>query len=78
MSDLQQPKTGPAHAALLQMAYGALTTQILFVGAQLGLAECLAQTAPATANELAPKLGVDAATAERLLRAFAWTRTPSR
>lgn len=71
MSDLQQPKTGPAYAALLQMAYGALTTQILCVGAQLGLAECLAQTAPATASELAPKLGVDAATAERLLRAFA-------
>jgi hypothetical protein len=53
------------------MAYGALTTQILCVGAQLGLAECLAQIAPATASELAPKLGVDAATAERLLHAFA-------
>ena len=66
-----RPKTGPAHAPLLQMAYGALTTQILCVGAQLGLAECLAQTGPASAGELAPKLGVDAATAERLLRAFA-------
>jgi hypothetical protein len=43
MNDPQQPKTGPAYAALLQMAYGALTTQILCVGAQLGLAECLAQ-----------------------------------
>src|SRR5262245_37345197 len=70
MSDPQQPETGPAHAPLLQMAYGALTTQILCVGAQLGLAACLAQRAPATASELAPKLGVDAAMAERLLRAF--------
>jgi len=52
------------------MAFGALTTQILCVAAQLGVAECLSQTAPATASELAPKLGVDVATAERLLRAL--------
>ena len=50
----QEPKVGPGHAPLLQMAYGALTSQILFVGAQVGLAERLAQTAPATANDLAP------------------------
>jgi hypothetical protein len=71
MSDPQQPEAGPAHAPLLQMAYGALTTQILCVGVELGLAECLAQAAPATANDVAPKLGVDAAIAERFLRAFA-------
>lgn len=57
-------------APLLQMAYGALSTQILCVAAQLGVAERLAQYGAITANELAPKLGADALTLERTLRAL--------
>ncbi len=52
------------------MAYGALSTQILCVAAQLGVAERLAQYGAITANELAPKLGADALTLERTLRAL--------
>jgi hypothetical protein len=53
---------------LLEAAYGALRAQILCVAAELGLAERLAQNGPVTANELAPKLGIDAAVLERVLR----------
>jgi hypothetical protein len=66
-----QPRSpSPPYASLLQMAYGALSTQILYVAAQLGLAERLAQDGPITANELAPKLGTDALILERVLRAL--------
>jgi len=58
----------PTYAPLLETAYGALRAQILCVAAELGLAERLAQNGPATASELAPKLGVDAAVLERVLR----------
>jgi hypothetical protein len=42
---MQQSETrsSPPYAPLLQMAYGALSTQILCVAAQLGLSEHLAQ-----------------------------------
>jgi hypothetical protein len=52
------------------MAYGALSTQILCVAAQLGVAERLAQDGPVTAGELAPKLGTDASIVERVVRAL--------
>jgi SAM-dependent methyltransferase len=58
----------PPYALLLETAYGALRAQILCVAAELGLAERLAQSGPLTASELAPKLGVDAAVLERVLR----------
>src|SRR5882672_3645392 len=58
----------PPYAPLLETAYGALRAQILCVAAELGLAERLAQNGPVTASELAPKLGVDAAVLERVLR----------
>lgn len=64
------PHSSPPRAPLLQMAYGALTTQILCVAAQLGLAERLAADGPITAGELAPKLDVDESILERVLRAL--------
>ena len=63
-------KPPPPHAPLLQMAYGALTTQILCVAAQLGLAERLAQEGPSTAEKLAPEVGTAASIVERILRAL--------
>src|SRR5215831_6379327 len=60
----------PPYAPLLQMAYGALSTQILCVAAQLGLPEHLAQGGPISAVELAPRIGVEALTVERVLRAL--------
>jgi SAM-dependent methyltransferase len=58
----------PPYAPLLETAYGALHAQILCVDAELGLGERLAQSGPMAASELAPKLGVDAAILERILR----------
>jgi len=52
------------------MAYGALSTQILCVAAQLGLPEHIAQGGPISAVELAPRIGVEALTVERVLRAL--------
>jgi len=52
------------------MAYGALSTQILCIAAQLGLAEELALAGPITAMELATKLPIDPALLERILRAL--------
>jgi SAM-dependent methyltransferase len=68
MRGSEPPNTSQPYAPLLEMAYGALRAQILCVTAELGLAERLAQNGPATASELAPKLGVDAAVLERVLR----------
>jgi hypothetical protein len=55
---------------LLQLAYGALSTQILCVAAQWGLAEQLARAGAVTAHELGPQLGVDSVVLERILRAL--------
>jgi O-methyltransferase domain/Dimerisation domain len=60
----------PPFAPLLQIAYGALDSQILCVAAQLGLAERLAQDGPVTADDLASKIGVAVVTVERILRAL--------
>src|SRR6266850_5580348 len=68
MQGSEPPNASPPYAPLLETAYGALRAQILCVAAELGLAERLAQNGPATAGELAPKLGVDAAVLERVLR----------
>ena len=65
-----ETRSSPPYAPLLQMAYGALSTQILCVAAQLGLPNRLAQGGPISAAELAPKIGVDALTVERVLRAL--------
>ena len=65
-----ETRSSPPYAPLLQMAYGALSTQILCVAAQLGLPDRLAQDGPISAAELAPKIGVDALTVERVLRAL--------
>ena len=65
-----ETRSSPPYAPLLQMAYGALSTQILCVAAQLGLPDRLAQDGPISASELAPKIGVDALTVERVLRAL--------
>ena len=63
-------KVLPAHAPLLQLAYGALNTQVLFIAAQLGLADRLANEGPITATNLGSELGVDASCIERVLRAL--------
>ena len=68
MQRSESSDASPPYAPLLETAYGALRAQILCVAAELGLAERLAQNSPATASELAPKLGVDAAVLERILR----------
>jgi hypothetical protein len=60
----------PPFAPLLQIAYGALDSQILCVAAQLGLAERLAQDGPITAADLAPNIAIDTVTVERILRAL--------
>jgi SAM-dependent methyltransferase len=68
MEPSEPPNASPPYTPLLETAYGALRAQILCVAAELGLAECLAQNGPLTASALAPKLGVDAAVLERVLR----------
>ena len=55
------------HEALLQAAYGAQTTQILYIAAKLGIADQL-QNGHLPANELARSLGVDASGLQRILR----------
>ena len=68
MQPSEPPNVSPPYAPLLQLAYGALSAQILCVAAEIGLAERLAQDGPMTANDLAPNLGIDAAIVERVLR----------
>ena len=53
-----ETRNSPPYAPLLQMAYGALSAQILCVGEHLGLAERLARDGPVTANAAIP-LGPD-------------------
>jgi len=67
-SDIAEPS--PEFAPLLEAAYGALSFQVLSVAVELGVAERLAQDGPAAATDLAPKLGIQAVTLERLLRAL--------
>jgi hypothetical protein len=55
---------------LLQIAYGGLSAQILWSSAKLGIPERLAQEGPATVDELAPRLGIEASILERVLRAL--------
>jgi hypothetical protein len=55
---------------LLQVAYGGLSAQVLWSATKLGIPERLAQEGPATANELAPTLGIEASILERILRAL--------
>jgi hypothetical protein len=68
MQRAEPSDASPPYAPSLEAAYGALRAQILCVAAELGLAERLAQNGPVTANEFAPKLGIDAAVLERVLR----------
>jgi O-methyltransferase domain len=63
-------EASPPFAPLLQIAYGALDSQILCVAAQLGLAERLAQDGPICAKHLASQIGIDAPTIERVLRSL--------
>src|SRR5215472_62965 len=63
-------RSSPPYAPLLQVAYGALNTQILCVAAQWELPDRVAEDGPISAAELAPKLGVDALTVQRVLRAL--------
>ena len=61
---MQRPEplnASPPYTPLLETTYGALRTQIRCVAAELGIAERLAQNGAVTANELAPKLGIDTA-----------------
>jgi hypothetical protein len=57
---------GP-QGALLQAAFGALTGQLLYVAAKLGIADHL-QDSHRTGADLAPMLGVDGMTLQRVLR----------
>jgi hypothetical protein len=62
--------SGDPHVAaepLLRAAFGAQTTQVLYVAAKLGVADKLQQS-EASATELARSLGVDAPALERVLR----------
>jgi O-methyltransferase len=68
MQGSEKPNASPPYAPLLETAYGALRAQILYVAAELGLAERLALDGPVSANELAPKLGLEASIIERILR----------
>ena len=63
-----ETRNSPPYAPLLQMAYGALSSQILCVAAHLGIAERLARDGPVTANDLGLKLGLRAPIVERVLR----------
>ena len=54
-------------APLLHITFGALTAQVLYVGAKLGLADEL-QSGPRTAGELGQTLGVDVVGLRRVLR----------
>jgi hypothetical protein len=68
MPQFEPRNASPPFAPLLQIAYGAMDSQILCAAAQLGLAEHLAEHGPITASELAPKLSIDSLILERILR----------
>ncbi|AFM16939.1 hydroxyneurosporene-O-methyltransferase [Mycolicibacterium chubuense NBB4] len=60
----------PGNVALLELATGAWTTQVLYVAAKLGIADRIAK-APACAADLATQLGADPDALHRLMRAMA-------
>jgi hypothetical protein len=60
----------PAHFALFDKTIGVGRTHVLGTLADLGVADVLAER-PQTADEMAPRLGVDADTLHRVLRAAA-------
>ena len=60
----------PAHFALFDKTIGVGRTHVLGALAELGVADVLAER-PQTAEEMAPRLGVDADTLHRVLRAAA-------
>jgi O-methyltransferase len=60
----------PAHFALFDKTIGIGRTHVLGTLAELGVADVLAER-PQTAEEIAPRLGVDADTLHRVLRAAA-------
>lgn len=62
--------TVPPSVALLEMATGAWTTQTMYVAAKLGVADQLA-SAPASAADIAPRVGADPDALYRLMRALA-------
>src|SRR3954471_11769633 len=63
----------PAHVALFDKSIGVGRTQVLGAIAELGVMDELAH-GPATAAELAPRLGADADALHRVLRAAAVER----
>ena len=67
-SDPRGGVTGP-QAELLRLAYGALTAQVVYVAAKLGLADLL-KDGPQAGADLAAAVGVDAAILRRFLRAL--------
>ena len=68
---MRELEAAPQFAPLLQVAYGALSAQILWSATTLGIPELLAQEGPASAHELAPKLEIESSILERMLRALA-------
>jgi len=65
-SNLEPPKEA---AAVFRMAFGFISSQVLYVAAELGIADHLAH-GPLTAEDLASKTGVHAGALARLLRAL--------
>lgn len=61
--------SAPGNVALLELATGAWTTQMLYVAAKLGVADALA-AGPARAEELAPRVGAHPEALHRLMRAM--------
>ncbi|MBO0676980.1 hydroxyneurosporene methyltransferase [Mycolicibacterium sp. S2-37] len=62
--------TVPGNIALLELATGAWTTAALYSAARLGIADQLA-SGPATANDVAARIGADPDGVYRLMRALA-------
>lgn len=61
------PTLSPSHVALLQMVYGAQTSQAIYVAAKLGIADLL-EDGPRDTAEIADISGVDRGALRRLLR----------
>lgn len=62
--------SAPGNIALLELATGAWTTQVLYVAAKLGIADRLA-SGPARAETVATQVGADPGAVHRLMRALA-------
>jgi hypothetical protein len=71
MRQASDPHAGvtDAQAALLRLAYGAQAAQLVYLAAQLGLADLL-KGGPVSTNDLAATVGVDAVLLRRILRAL--------